>query len=137
MERAPLSTKTRRRFGVKSEQYCSLSCEAITNRDCGIDKPSAISECATIDHYMDVLQSTPSKPWSHAMKSIRAEDSAEDAMGASNFTIRFRRPGAPGSLIRMTVPNGEDATRAQRARLEALGYSVEDVIAESVRPNSV
>ena len=58
---------------------------------------------------------------------IAAEGSAEGAMIVTNFTIRFRRPEAPGSLIRMTVPSGEDATRAQKVRLEALGYSVEEV----------
>jgi hypothetical protein len=61
--------------------------------------------------------------------SIRPEDSA------TSFTIRYRRPDLPGCLARVTVPNGEDATRVQKARLEALGYSVMDVI-PSAAPHS-
>jgi hypothetical protein len=45
----------------------------------------------------------------------------------TNFTIRYRRPEAPWSLVKMTVPDGDEATQIQKSRLEALGYSVIDV----------
>jgi hypothetical protein len=45
----------------------------------------------------------------------------------SSFTIRYRRPETPWSVGKMTVPDGEEATEIQKARLEALGYSVIDV----------
>jgi hypothetical protein len=54
-------------------------------------------------------------------------DSAKGSSIMSSFTIRYRRPEVPWSVVKMTVPNGEEATEIQRARLEALGYSVIDV----------
>jgi len=60
------------------------------------------------------------------VRAVRTEDSAEGALIATGFTIRYRRPEAPGSWGRMTVPNGDEVT-AQKGRLEALGYSIVDV----------
>jgi hypothetical protein len=51
---------------------------------------------------------------------------AERAAIAKSLTIRYRRPEAPWSMVKMTVPSGEEA-QIQTARLEALGYSVMDV----------
>ena len=55
------------------------------------------------------------------------EDNAKDSSIVTSFTIRYRRPETPWSLVKMTVPNGEEATEIQKARLEALGYAVIDV----------
>jgi len=43
-----------------------------------------------------------------------------------SFTIRYRRPEAPWSVVRTVVP-GAEATKTQVDRLKALGYSIIDV----------
>ncbi|MEI9996004.1 MAG: hypothetical protein WDM91_15520 [Rhizomicrobium sp.] len=43
------------------------------------------------------------------------------------YTIRYRRPEAPWSVVVMVVPNGADMALAQVQRLRALGYAVFDV----------
>jgi|KBSMisStandDraft_5_1062788.scaffolds.fasta_scaffold1143100_1 hypothetical protein len=44
------------------------------------------------------------------------------------YTIRYRRPDAPWSVVNMTIPdNGEAAVLLQQTRLETLGYSIIDV----------
>jgi hypothetical protein len=44
------------------------------------------------------------------------------------YTIRYRRPDAPWSVVNMTIPdNGEAAVLFQQTRLETLGYSIIDV----------
>ena len=65
----------------------------------------------------------------------KREDSPKGSSSATAFTIRYRRPEAPWSLAKMTVPNGEEAALAQKARLEALGYWVID-IAPSIPPTT-
>ncbi len=49
------------------------------------------------------------------------------------FTIRYRRPQAPWSVVKMAVP-GAEAALAQVKRLKALGYSIIDVEPTSPRP---
>jgi len=51
-----------------------------------------------------------------------------------SFTIRYRRPQAPWSVVKMVVP-GAGAATAQIDRLKALGYSIIDV--EPVSPKIV
>lgn len=44
------------------------------------------------------------------------------------YTIRYRRPDAPWSVVNMTIPNNaEAAVLLQQTRLETLGYSIIDV----------
>jgi hypothetical protein len=50
-----------------------------------------------------------------------------------NFTIRYRRPQAPWSVVKMVVPGAAQAT-AQIDRLKALGYSIIDVEPASPKP---
>jgi len=45
---------------------------------------------------------------------------------SESFTIRYRRPEAPWSVVKMVVPHADAAT-AQIDRLKALGYSIIDV----------
>ncbi len=44
-----------------------------------------------------------------------------------SYTIRYRRPEEPWSLIVMIVPSGADEASLQLSRLRKLGYSVMDV----------
>ncbi len=50
-----------------------------------------------------------------------------------SFTIRYRRPEAPWSVVKMVVP-GTDAVKSQIDRLKALGYSIIDVEPASPLP---
>jgi hypothetical protein len=43
------------------------------------------------------------------------------------YTIRYRRPGAPWSVVNMTIPDDAEALLFQQTRLETLGYSIIDV----------
>ena len=43
------------------------------------------------------------------------------------YTIRYRRPDAPWSVVVMVVPSGADDAMAQMQRLKTLGYSIVDV----------
>ena len=43
------------------------------------------------------------------------------------YTIRYRRPDAPWSVVVMVVPSGVDNATAQMSRLRTLGYSIVDV----------
>lgn len=51
----------------------------------------------------------------------------ENAGTILTHTIRFRRPETPYSVSKMTAPNEREAM-TQMHRLEALGYSIIDVI---------
>jgi hypothetical protein len=46
---------------------------------------------------------------------------------SSSFTIRYRRPEAPWSVVVMVVPGEAEAALMQVQRLRALGYTVFDV----------
>ena len=43
------------------------------------------------------------------------------------YTIRYRRPDAPWSVVNMTIPDDAEALLFQQTRLETLGYSIIDV----------
>ena len=43
------------------------------------------------------------------------------------YTIRYRRPDAPWSVVVMVVPSGADNATTQMNRLKALGYSIVDI----------
>ncbi len=43
------------------------------------------------------------------------------------YTIRYRRPDAPWSVVVMVVPSGVDEAITQMNRLRTLGYSIVDV----------
>lgn len=43
------------------------------------------------------------------------------------YTIRYRRPEVPWSVVNMTIPDDAEAVLLQQVRLEALGYSIIDV----------
>jgi hypothetical protein len=62
----------------------------------------------------------------HYPNSVIAPGSAKEPT-ATSYTMRYRRPEAPWSVGRMVVPDGAEAAALQKARLEALGYSVIDV----------
>jgi hypothetical protein len=44
----------------------------------------------------------------------------------TTYTIRYRRPEAPSSIVVMGVPNSVEAA-AQVDRLRALGYTIHDL----------
>jgi hypothetical protein len=49
-----------------------------------------------------------------------------------SFTIRYRRPQEPWSVVKMLTPSAEE-TLIQVKRLKALGYSIVDVEPTSPR----
>ena len=44
----------------------------------------------------------------------------------TTYTIRYRRPEAPSSIVVMSVPNDVEA-QSQMDRLRALGYTIHDL----------
>ena len=45
----------------------------------------------------------------------------------TTYTIRYRRPDAPWSVVTMIVPSGAEDTMIQKQRLKRLGYSIVDI----------
>ena len=60
------------------------------------------------------------------MTSSARPDTKDAGAKGQSLTIRYHRPEAPWSMVKMTVPNDEEA-QIQTARLQALGYRVMDV----------
>jgi hypothetical protein len=65
----------------------------------------------------------PSRAWDRTGRTAAEE---LDHL-ADGHVIRYRRTDSPWSVVTMTVPNGVEAMRTQKLRLEALGHSIIDV----------